>query len=387
MLSFFFHGRGTTLQKTPIGFFRSVLHQLLSYVPNASPNLISTYEERCKEMGTPGENWQWHIDELPEFFQSSLPKVLKSRSIRLFVDTLDECGEGDAVELVDKFKALLLLQQPASSTSRFHICFACRHYPILDTDLDRDFSFIIYTERENNEDISTYVRARARESRIPLPIQQAVTSRAAGAFMWTRLVTEQIIDFRRQGKGWVAIEDMISRIPYKLQELYTELFEGLDDSERANSVRMMQWICFATRPLSFEELRWAMIVDADCPYKTLKEYRGAEEYDSDMARRLKTLSRGLAEMIPGSEKGAVQFIHQSVRDHFAGGGLSALMGNGRDTASQAHYRLSGSCLRYLAMEDIHATKRHKLEKVFPFLRYVTNSWLTHMTRIGTAEEA
>ena len=33
MISFFFHGRGTILQKNPVGLFRSLLHQLYIKVP------------------------------------------------------------------------------------------------------------------------------------------------------------------------------------------------------------------------------------------------------------------------------------------------------------------------------------------------------------------
>jgi hypothetical protein len=32
ILSFFFHGRGSTLQHTPLGFYRSILHQILATI-------------------------------------------------------------------------------------------------------------------------------------------------------------------------------------------------------------------------------------------------------------------------------------------------------------------------------------------------------------------
>jgi len=43
-----------------------------------------------------------------------------------------------------------------------------------------------------------------------------------------------------------------------------------------------------------------------------------------MERRLKTLSRGLAEAVPSSNTRVVQFIHQSVKDFFVEKGLSFL---------------------------------------------------------------
>jgi hypothetical protein len=40
IFSFFFHNRGVDLQKTPLGLSGSLLHQLLSCVPDASINVV-----------------------------------------------------------------------------------------------------------------------------------------------------------------------------------------------------------------------------------------------------------------------------------------------------------------------------------------------------------
>ncbi|KAH7112235.1 hypothetical protein B0J13DRAFT_659322 [Dactylonectria estremocensis] len=134
ILSFFFHGRGSELQKTPLGLFRSLLHQLLRQLPEALTDL--------------------HPRELPRLLESSLPKVLGTRPVWLFVDALDECGQKNAGKLVRVFKSLL--QGLPSTSSQFHICFTCRHYPIL----DQACRFKICLEDENGQDISIYVRAQ-----------------------------------------------------------------------------------------------------------------------------------------------------------------------------------------------------------------------------------
>jgi hypothetical protein len=130
ILSFFFHGRGSELQKTPLGLFQSLLHQPLRQVPETLTDLVDTFQQRCETIGKPGEKWQWHPRELPRLFESSLPKVLRNRPVWLFVDALDECGKEIAVRLVREFK--VLLQGLPFTGSQFHICFTCRHYPILD---------------------------------------------------------------------------------------------------------------------------------------------------------------------------------------------------------------------------------------------------------------
>jgi hypothetical protein len=106
IISFFFHGYGTKLQKTPLGFFRSILYQLLSKVPSLLPDLIQTFKKRCDTKGNLDEYWNWSLGELQDIFETSLLKVLGKYSIRIFVDALNECEEEAAIGLVRKFQNL-----------------------------------------------------------------------------------------------------------------------------------------------------------------------------------------------------------------------------------------------------------------------------------------
>ena len=399
VLSFFFHGRGAELQKTPLGLFRSLLYQLLNLVPDAFPDLVTRFQQQCNNKGEPGEKWHWHSNELQHFFRSSLPKVLESRPVWLFVDALDEGGEEIAVDLVGKFKSLL--QGLPSNGSQFHICFTCRHYPILD--LDYGYGFEICLEHENGQDISTYVQAQLSASPVlsASTIPTIVMDCALGVFMWAGLVLKRVLDLERKGWAVKKIEAEIRSIPPALDELYLGLVRSMD--ERSASLKLIQWICFATRPLSLDELRWAMVVDANCPHKSLQQCQNAEDYacDSDMMeRRLKTLSCGLVEAVPSSNARVVQFIHQSVKDFFVKKGLSVLDGSLKmaeaesetaDTDSEtkagiAHKRLSRTCIRYLVMEEIVKSTisyRDGLISAFPLLHYATTSWIAHAKQSET----
>ena len=124
VLSFFFHGRGNELQRTPLGLFRSLLHQILSHVPDALLNLVANFRNWHDNIRKDGQEYEWHLSELQRFFKSSLPKVLKSRPIWLFVDALDECGEENAASVFKDFKSWL--QTPPLENLRFRICFTCR---------------------------------------------------------------------------------------------------------------------------------------------------------------------------------------------------------------------------------------------------------------------
>jgi hypothetical protein len=130
------------------------------------------------------------------------------------------------------------------------------------------------------------------------------------------------------------------------------------------SGKLIRWICFAIRPLSLDELRWALIVDSDCAYTSLQHCQNAEDYICDvdmMERRLKTLSHGLAEVVPSSNKRVVQFIHQSVRDFFFKTGISVLLDGLMPAGTEAsetdmvvgtaHYQLS-------TIQDLHTLLGH-----------------------------
>ncbi|KAH6981804.1 hypothetical protein BKA56DRAFT_549653 [Ilyonectria sp. MPI-CAGE-AT-0026] len=398
ILSFFFHGRGAGLQRTPLGLFQALLHQLLNEIPDTLQDLVATFQERCKTIGKPGVNWQWHPHELQRFFESSIPKVLMTRTVWLFVDALDECGGENAVNLVEEFKSLLQ-RLPPSGLKQFHICFTCRHYPILDL----DGVFEICIENENRKDISTFVQDKLSSFRVRTSstIPDLMTKRADGVFLWARLMVKQVLDLEREGIGLKQIEAKIRSVPQKLNDLYCELIRNMDP----NSLKLIEWICFAMRPLSLDELRWAMAVESDCRHQSLRECESVGKFPPDyggMKRRVQTLSCGLAEVIDLDTSSAsighlirearlpshaqvVQFIHQSVKDFFIEKGLSALNGSPITAkpdfvVGMVHYRLSRICIRYLAMEEIGllaSRDSYWWSSRFPFLQYAMTSWVAH----------
>ncbi|KAI8649863.1 hypothetical protein NCS56_01437100 [Fusarium sp. Ph1] len=218
--------------------------------------------------------------------------------------------------------------------------------------------------------------------------------------MWAWLVVKQVLSLEREGARLKKIEAATLSVPQELDALYRDLIRNIGP----DSLKLIQWICFATRPLSLDELRWAMLVDADCPHRSLFECQNAGDYPSDddgMKRRVQTLSRGLAEVtlspdssstsigslfrtvVPSSHAQVVQFIHQSVKDFFIGKGLPDLDNSVTSTDAtigMAHFRLSRICIRYLAMEEIDRSTNDGFPKLtidFPFLHYATISWVTH----------
>lgn len=389
ILSFFFHGRGAELQKTPFGLFRSLLHQLISRFPDAAPDLVALFHLRNSTIGKHGDRWHWQLREIQDAFQHALANILRRRSVWLFVDALDECGKQNAVALVSHFKSLLDLLP--STSLQFLICFTCRHYPMLSP----ASAYEITLENENEQDISQHVEKQLSvlDTRAASLIRDLITAQASGVFMWAALVAEKVLELDREGASVKRIEMEIRATPPGLFNLYLGLVQGM--SERSASLQIIKWICFATRPLFLNELRWALVIDSDrkSSIKSLKEAEESEDYIEDsnrMARRLKALSCGLAEAVPfGDAQMVVQFIHQSVRDFFIEKGIAALNGNldlSKAAVGQiigtAHHQLCRTCVRYIIMADMTQDISPGWEpfaSCFPLLSYAAGSWIEHAT--------
>ena len=91
-LSFFLHGRGTPLQKSRLGMFRSLLHQSLLRSPAALAEFQHAFEERARGQGEPGKDWNWHVNELRGFFTSAVEKIVRTQSVNILIYALDEAA-------------------------------------------------------------------------------------------------------------------------------------------------------------------------------------------------------------------------------------------------------------------------------------------------------
>ncbi|OTB01931.1 hypothetical protein M426DRAFT_14086 [Hypoxylon sp. CI-4A] len=81
VISFFFNARGSELEKSTIGLYRSLLVQLFEARPRIQHVLDSI---------TPKP--QWSIDSLESLFEGAL-EALEGDSLVCFIDALDECNE------------------------------------------------------------------------------------------------------------------------------------------------------------------------------------------------------------------------------------------------------------------------------------------------------
>jgi len=390
-LAFFFHRRGVQLQHTTLGMFRTMLHQLLCSVPSSGADFLSLCEEKRRFQGDGSKDWEWREPELCRVLKSSLVSAARTHAVTIFVDALDEAGEDSARSVVSYLHEVNEeLLQSKHTTS---ICFACRHYPILRT----SDGIQICIEDENFEDISAYSLSELRRQIHPRDensgsdhlneLQKQISNKAFGVFLWVALVIPTIAKLYNEGRSLKEIFEGLEKPPSDLKSIYEHILGLVDPTFRRQTLHLMEWICLAERPLSLNELRFALAMDDSSihPFQdSAQESTGFVESDMRMKDMTIGLSGGLAEVKLRRKRHVVQFIHQSVNDFLLKGGFAWLDQNPTENAiGRGHDRIARSCINYLKLGEVERAANSSLldesplETNLPFLGYSSESWFLH----------
>ncbi|KAK1712736.1 hypothetical protein BDP67DRAFT_516742 [Colletotrichum lupini] len=367
VVSFFIHGRGNPLQKTPLGVFRALLNSMLKSFPQHLSQLTERFKDRQARFGAYEENrWNWTERELQDFMSEILTKGTKKQPVVIFVDALDESGEDDATSLLKYFKALM--DDIEREKALVKICFSSRHYPILGCET----MSTIHVEEKNDEDIRLVVRERLKEIQPVAKRQQLeneILMKAHGGFQWAILIVAAILHGSAIGTSVESLHKRLTTIPEALDGLYASILSGVDPIEQYQMTKLFQWILFAARPLSSHELREALAVDyKDKNCTTISQLRHHDNWTdtaTQFERIVTHISKGLVEFRtreiweqhdPDGEDWdrEAQFVHQSVADYVLGKFIKPTR---HDSSCQSpigagHFEISRSCLSYLTLREV-----------------------------------
>ncbi|CAI7621263.1 unnamed protein product [Penicillium viridicatum] len=237
VLSFFFYSSGTELQSSALGFFRSLLLQLLDQDEYSRPEFMKICRKYCK----PREKLQlkWQQVELEAHFQKLVVDCSTRRKILIFVDALDECNDKDRDRLISFIHGLR--GQIKSRLNRPGICVTCRPYP--DGQIKADFQ--IRLEEENQDDIESFVEHELRLSDESVTdieeLKRTLLSKADGLFLWLVLTIRQIHHMSGKGLSLRRIKSELLECPQKLDKLYEGLLRDIQDDELLEACTLFQW--------------------------------------------------------------------------------------------------------------------------------------------------
>lgn len=397
VVSFFFHARGTELEKSIEGMYRSLLLQIFTSLPHLQHHLDEHGRGQSTMEGP--HSTVWTADMLQEVFRAVV-KSLGNRRLICFIDALDECGENQVREMVGFFEELGAM----ASHSSFSTCFSSRHYPHIQLQ-SGGVRVTLEDQLGHSRDIESYVQCKLKMGRSTAADQlhALVMKKASGVFMWVVLVVEILNKELQHGRIHEAMR-RLEELPPRLSDLFRDILKR-DDAHLDEMTLCIQWILYSKRPLELPELYFAVrsglcVSHPAFPYEWDPEYETLEM----MTLFLLSSSRGLAEVAPKSLR--VQFIHESVRDFFLDDQSTCALWADHSAGSEvsAHDRLQACCAAYIRpyrsttwhfshltselapwqpASKLHSAQgeeidpRRDLLRKYPFLEYATMNLFRH----------
>jgi hypothetical protein len=233
-LKFFFNARGTELERSTLGLYRSVMMQLVQN--KLSRTAMKPFLGKMLEKeDTLGEgNVTWHLTELQDHFHDvviggDMP------ALELLIDALDECEESQVRRFV-RFIGLLA-SNVVSKGLILNVCWSSRHYPHISTKR----CFEIHMEDQNKSDIEKFVHGELLACPTldgsEFHFEEEIVNRAQGVFLWASLVVQKLAKAADQG----------------LSASLWDIFNSIQPDFRPDTLCLIQWTVFAERPLYLEE--------------------------------------------------------------------------------------------------------------------------------------
>ncbi|KAI0424360.1 hypothetical protein F5Y09DRAFT_324588 [Xylaria sp. FL1042] len=205
----------------------------------------------------------------------------QDRRAILIIDGLDEAGihtQRRILRLMKDYVSRIRAGQPARI--QFAIFGRLTLRPELERiHLDREEKIIEVSSIKNHEDMENYITNRVKNltivrmmrSRKPdgpkeakkfaRGVRQKVLDGAAGVFLWAQLLLDQM-----EGKDDRQIHQVLANPPENLYDMIYSVFNRISQDEEVDKPtvnRLLAWVAFAKRPLSFGELDVILRSDFD----------------------------------------------------------------------------------------------------------------------------
>ncbi len=379
ILSFFFNDRGEALEKTVLGMYRSLLWQLLEQLPDL---------QAVFDTSTLVHSLNWSIETVKDLFCTAV-EGLQHRSVVCYIDALDECKQEELRDMLSVFEQLGEIA--ASNQLRFLVCLSSRHYPHIA--VENKVELVLENRDDHYTDISNYVNAElkvGRGSQVP-QMKQEIIDRSSGIFLWAVLVVRILNE--EYSRGHVHnLKRRLDEIPDGLHSLLKDILTR-DNNNMAKTLLCLQWILYAKRPLTREQLYFAILAGTEHPVFLADWTAEDGEIDEESLKIfILDASKGLAEMTKSKANPTVQFIHESVRDFLRDEGLSNLE-FGSIAPGPSHDALKACCLNYVNIdlstrlphpEDLPGVNSQEADRraevisqSYPFLEYAVENVFHH----------
>lgn len=330
LAAFFFHDRGSNIQKSLVGMLQEILDSILKQLPTLRPYVITQYRKLVKTQRTRSPTWDL------EALQTAMISIIEQRETRfkmlLFLDALDE-HEGDNDHLV---KMLMGWGQMSDGYYvNLKMCLASRSWNLFEHNFGHGPNFAIHHHTREDIRIYTYSRLSSLfEGSAALlspesleALTEQITSKAQGVFIWVRLVVDQLTKDILDGTPHQILTRKVAELPEELKDLYNHTLSRIEPTYATETHIMLQIVLSSFEPLPLTSLFKATeyclsaCVHGQVPPSTSTDVE--HELLVPKLRWLTSRGGGLLEAYPTLPVNAdanapdhyVQFLHQTAKEY------------------------------------------------------------------------
>jgi WD40 repeat protein len=339
----------------------SCLRSLARQIANSHASVrhaLASFHDGINSLGSADARTVWQ-----KLFVNTIFKVEFDHPLCWVIDALDE---SDGPTLLTQ---LLGSMQPRSSIKIF---ITSRHAASI-ADATAHARVNVVAKEITTEDTLTDVTAYAMTAIADIlydeekkkEIVESILHKAAGCFLWVRLAVE---DIRELGFTQAGIQAALETVPTGMDCLYQRILQTITSRHSENrkvAKVMILWCVCSIRPLSVDELRFAL-----------------QSQLGPVLNMERAITHTCANLLYIDRRNRVQLIHQTARTFL----LQNTDPFFRIVTKRDHAYIACVCLDYLGDESMrfHAQQaRHlstKLDKIrrYPFALYAIEAWSEHL---------
>lgn len=329
--AFFFHHRGSYIQKSFEGMLHSILRRILEQEPRLASVLMPEFMGFERK-----QRAQWTLTRLIKAYEEILAQTTISVEIFLFLDALDEFD--GPPEAIVQFIQSSVKNIPGIGT-RLKVCFSSRQWSTFEESFSTCPGFEIH--KHTDKDIRTYISTRLKNDEVisirmqngtendqsnMREIEQRVTTRAMGVFIWVKAVADEISRGLSQGIPIAELVKRVEAIPHHLDKFYTEIIKRIPLEFRAEAFVAFEIILRSDVPLSIRNFMRSVHCAKFHSLASCVTALEITETESVTRQWIQDRGGGLMD-VTGSKQvvGYVGFMHQTVHDFVTKPGFRSLI--------------------------------------------------------------
>ncbi|KAK9789500.1 putative NACHT domain-containing protein [Seiridium cardinale] len=323
--SFFFHNRGSLLQKSLEGLLRSILAQILTQQPKLtevldplvkdlmelkSPMIRSALKKKFKAH-------KWSENSLWTALQLLLHQQRYKLTICLFLDALDEYNKTP-----EDIKDFLydVLEESHSGSSNVKICFSSRPWESFTQSFETCPGFAVHNY--TIQDIRSYcyqnIESHGESATEIAELVPDITETAHGVFLWARLALRDLVEATKHMRDLEGLRKILQGLPKELHDYYEEIVRRCDYSQKEKAYVLLEIVTRSDEPLTLQQALLTQACSDSTSFDMCRQIIESEDrkvFDTNYARMIiHNACGGLLEVRKFDDFSYVQLMHQTVRE-------------------------------------------------------------------------